>query len=127
MKQLLLLSSIFLLCVSTQNCSNKKISSDKVYKGKLQVKALCMNYTLSVLEGDIDKSKVEANWTDESSGKSYANAFGLADPCSFPNTIKEGDEFYFTIPDSATKGNCAVCMAYYPTPPKKLYIKIVEK
>lgn len=124
MKQFILLSSIFLLCVSAQNCGKKK---DKVYKGKLQVKALCMNYTLSVVEGDIDKNLVEASWTDESTSKSYTNAFGLADPCSFPNTIKEGDEFYFTIPDTATRGQCAVCMAYYPTPSKKLFIKIVEK
>lgn len=125
MKQILLLTSIFLLCVSAQNCGKKK--GDKVYKGKLEVKALCMNYTLSVLEGDIDKSLVEASWTDESTKKTYTNAFGLADPCSFPPTIKEGDEFYFTIADSAAKGNCPVCMAYYPTPAKKLFIKVVEK
>ena len=123
MKQLILLSSIFLLCVSAQNCGKKK---DKVYKGKLQVKALCMNYTLSVVEGNIDKDLVEASWTDENTKKSYPNAFALGDPCTFPNTINEGDEFYFTI-DTATKGGCPVCMAFYPTPAKKLFIKVVEK
>ncbi len=125
MKHILLLTSIFLLCVSAQNCGKKK--GDKVYKGKLEVKALCMNYTISVLEGNVDKSLVEASWVDESTKKTYTNAFALADPCSFPASIKEGDEFYFTIPDTATRGDCMVCMAYYPTPAKKLFIKVVGK
>ncbi len=85
-----------------------------------------MNYTLSVIEGNIDTSLVNGSWTDESTGKSYKQAFGLANPCDFPETIKEGDEFYFVI-DTAKGKNCAVCMAYYPTPSRKLSIKVVEK
>ena len=44
----------------------------------------------------------------------------------FLPTIEQGDDFYFMI-DTAQKQDCAVCMAYYPTPPKKLSIKVVEK
>jgi hypothetical protein len=124
MKLILLLSGVFLLTISAQKCSPKK-STGTTYKGRLEIKAICMNYTLSVIEGKIDTSLVVPNWTDENTGKSYINAFALGDPCSFPASIKQGDEFYFRI-DTAKRGDCAVCMAYYPTPQKKLLIKIVE-
>jgi hypothetical protein len=125
MKQILLLSGIFLLTISAEKCGNKKASAG-VYKGKLEIKAICMNYTLTVIDGNIDTSLVVGSWTDETTNKTYKNAFALGDPCTFPSAIKQGDEFYFTI-DTAKRGNCAVCMAYYPTPQKKLMIKIVEK
>lgn len=124
MKLIIALSALFLLTISAENCSKKKTSA--TYKGKLEVKALCMNYTISVVEGDIDPSLVEKSWTDETTKKTYTNAFKLGSPCSFPESIKEGDEFYFTI-DTTTKQDCAVCMAYYPTPSKAIAIKVVEK
>ena len=71
----------------------------------------------------MDTSMVVPQWRDETTGKTYKNAFGLANPCDFPASIKEGDEFYFTI-DTVKARNCAVCMAYYPTPQKKLIIKV---
>jgi hypothetical protein len=125
MKRLLFLSSVVLVifCACT---TSAKVNGSTTYKGRLQVKALCMNYTLSVIEGAIDTSLVNASWTDETTGKSYQQAFGLAKPCNFPGNIKEGDEFYFVI-DTAKGKDCAVCMAYYPTPPRKLSIKVVEK
>ena len=85
-----------------------------------------MNYTISLVEGNIDTSLISGNWTDESTGKSYRKVFGLANPCDFPASIKEGDEFSFVI-DTAKGKDCAVCMAYYPTPPHKLSIKVVAK
>lgn len=108
----------FFACTATKNTGT-------IYTGKLQVKALCMNYTLSVTEGTIDPSLVEASYTDETTKKTYTNAFGLGNPCNFPASIKEGDEFKFVI-DTAGKKDCAVCMAYYPTPGKKLSIRIIE-
>lgn len=97
-----------------------------MYKARLETKAICMNYTLRLLEGDIDSSLIMASWIDESTGKSYTNVFGLQSPCTFPPNIQQGDDFYFMI-DSSTIKDCIVCMAYYPTPPRKLSIKIVEK
>ncbi|WP_276501874.1 hypothetical protein [Terrimonas pollutisoli] len=126
MKLILLLSSVFLLTASAEKCNNKKTADPGTYKAKLEVKALCMNYTLSLVEGNLDTSLIVANWTDESTGKSYKNVFGLGSPCSFPASIQQGDEFYFTI-DTTQKSDCAVCMAYYPTPSKKLMIKVLEK
>jgi len=126
MKLLFFLSSIFLLTVSADKCGSKKKTEAGIYKAKLETKALCMNYTLRLLEGDLDTSLVTASWTDESTGKSYTNVFALGSRCTFPPNIQQGDDFYFVI-DSSEKQDCAVCMAYYPTPPKRLPIKVVEK
>jgi hypothetical protein len=125
MKLFALLSALFILTASADKCG-KKASGDKVYKGKLEIKALCMNYTIKVLEGNMDTSLLVPSWTNESTGQTHTDVFGLGSRCNFPATINQGDEFYFTIDNNDT-ANCAVCMAYYPTPPKKLSIKIVEK
>ena len=115
-------SLFFILALSGSKCNNKS----SIYKGRLEVKALCMNYTIKLLEGDLDPSKYVAEWKDESTGKTHTNVFALGSPCNFPSTIKEGDEFYFKI-DSSYVGNCAVCMAYYPKPVKTIAIKVVDQ
>ena len=122
MKILISLTTLLILSLPAKKCNEKKNDSG-VYKGKLEIKALCMNYTIRLVEGNIDTSLIVPDWTDETTGKSYKNVFGLANPCDFPGGIKAGDEFYFTI-DTAKERNCAVCMAYYPTPRKKLIIKV---
>ena len=122
MKIYSLISFFFLLALMTGKCKK----NDTVYKGKLEIKALCMNYTIGLLEGNLDTSKIVAEWKDETTGKTYNNVFALGSACTFPATIKEGDEFYFTI-DTTYTSNCAVCMAYYPKPPRRLAIKIVNK
>lgn len=124
MKLFLLLPGLLLLTASANKCNKK--STGTTYKAKLETKALCMNYTLRLVEGNIDTSLISASWTDESKGKTFDKVFGLANPCDFPSTINEGDEFYFTIDTAKTK-DCAVCMAYYPTPPRKLSIKVLPK
>jgi hypothetical protein len=116
--------SILSLALSAEKCNEAKSNGNKVYKGRLEIKALCYNYTLKLLEGDIDRSLIESSWTNESTGKTYTNVFGLADPCDFPKTINEGDSFNFVI-DSSKSEPCIVCMAYYPHPTKRLRIKVV--
>ena len=87
---------------------------------------MCMNYTIKLLEGNIDTSKLVAEWKNESTGKTHNNVFALGSVCNFPSTINEGDEFYFTI-DTTYVSNCAVCLAYYPKPAKSIAIKVVNK
>lgn len=124
MKVLIPLTFITLLSLPAQKCDEKK-KKDAIYKGKLEIKALCMNYTLQLTEGNLDTSQVSSSWTDESTGKSYTHVFGLANPCDFPSSINQGDEFFFSI-NAVKERDCAVCMAYYPTPPKKLIIKVIN-
>ena len=125
MKILIPLTTIFLLSLPAKDCNEKKKERSS-FRGKLEIKALCMNYTIRLVEGQIDTSKIAATWTDETTGKSYTSVFGLGNPCDFPSTIKQGDEFYFSIV-TVKERNCAVCMAYYPTPRKKLIIKVIPE
>lgn len=125
MKQLLLLPALTLLLLSASDCSSKKKEENR-YKGRLEIKGICMNYTIKLLEGAIDTSRIVVSWKDESSGKTHENVFALGDPCRFPPSLNEGDEFYFAI-DTVAPEACIVCEAYYPIPPRKLIIKVLEK
>ena len=120
-----LLSWAIVLLASEKTCQNKK-TYDKCFKGRLEIKANCMNYTISILEGRMDTSLYVSEWSDESTAKSYKNVFELGSKCNFPSDIKEGDEFYFEI-DSISQNNCSVCMMYYPVPGKKINIRVLEK
>jgi len=124
MKLYLIAPIIFIAATTTNKCKNKNESS--VYKGKLEVKGMCMNYTIKLLEGNIAASKFVAEWKNEVTGKTHTNVFALGSVCSFPSTINEGDEFYFSI-DTTYVSNCAVCLAYYPKPAKSIAIKVVNK
>jgi hypothetical protein len=87
------------------------------YKARLEIKGICMNYVIKVLEGDTAALKLEKSWTDETDNKTYTNVFALGSPCAFPD-IAEGAEFYFTLSQKEDAG-CNVCMAYRPVPAAK--------
>ena len=95
-------------------------------KGKLEIEGICMNYIISVKEGEIDPDLIESSWQDPATGTTYQNVFTLEDPCSFPDNIKEGDEFYFYVTEKSNY-DCIVCLAYRPTPQKHLQISISNK
>ena len=126
--KLILLAASLLLLTAKEDCKTKKgktnTSTAGCYKGKLEVKGGCMNYTISITGSNFDTSLVMANWTDENTSKTYKNVFALKSRCTFPDNINAGDEFYFMI-DSTSGQNCAVCLMYYPVPPKKLSIKVI--
>jgi len=124
MKLFFLLSAIPVIILSAGKCGKK--AGKPEYKARLEIAGICMNYTIKILEGKIDTSEIVSQWTDEVTGKSYTNVFALANPCQFPSTIKQGDEFYFYIDTSADKG-CLTFLAYYPKPHKKLPITVIKK
>lgn len=118
-----------LVALSGYTCNKgnntKELPATNCFKGRLEIKGLCMNYTIKVLTNTIDKNLVVASWQDPSTNKTYQNVFALGNVCNFPATIKEGDEFYFTL-DENPKQDCMVCQAYYPTPEKRLSIAVTE-
>jgi len=124
MKLYSLIPLVFILALITDKCKNKTETS--TYKGRLEVKGMCMNYTIKLIEGKMNASNIVSEWKDEVTGKTHTNVFALGSACNFPSTINEGDEFYFTI-DSTYVSNCAVCLAYYPKPAKAIAIKVVNK
>jgi hypothetical protein len=123
MKLLVLLASI--LALSGRSCDKKSVATS-CYKGRLEIQGSCSNYTIKLLEGSLDSSVIAATWKNEYTGKLYTNVFALANPCQFPENIKEGDEFYFTI-DTSKENNCIRCLIFYPTPEKALPIKVQTK
>lgn len=94
------------------------------YKGQLAIKGACGNYTIKVLEGNMDTARISAQWTDPNTNTSYTNVFGLGNVCPFPASVNQGDTFYFKL-DSGQLNNCFTCLAIYPTPPKKLVITVL--
>jgi hypothetical protein len=115
----LLIPCLFLFAFK---CKKPNVTSS-CFKGRLEVQGACMNYTIKVLEGNMDPDLIQASWKDEHTGKKYENVFRLENVCEFPSTIKAGDEFYFKIEKNPAE-NCATCMAFYPTPSKGLPIKV---
>lgn len=123
--KLILIAIIVVVSTTLIYCtSQKEALKTTCYKGRLEIKGICSNYTIKLLDGKMDTSKIAALWTDETTQKSYTNVFALGSPCTFPSTLDAGDEFYFTIDDTNVQ-NCAVCMAYYPHPQQKLKIKVL--
>ena len=112
---------IFLLNIS---CNKSSDTSVTCFKGKLVLKGICMNYVIQIIEGDVDKSLYESSWQNPLSNTTYQNVFGLESICTFPSTINEGDEFYFSIPKRPVVQSCAQCKAYSPIPNKKISIEI---
>lgn len=119
---------LFLLMVVAISfgCKNSGKAGTKKYKARFEIAGICSNYTFSVIEGDIDTSLVVANWTDETTKRTYKNAFTVKNPCLLPKGLKVGDTFDFVIDTNPPKNDCVVCMAYYPVPPKSLDIKVVK-
>jgi|TARA_B100001250_G_scaffold335219_1_gene301380 hypothetical protein len=119
---------IYLLCILFfLGCSknNPENELQDTYRGKLVVKGICMNYVIQVLDSDFDSYLLELNWTNEFSDISYNNVFALGSVCDFPEDINEGDEFNFII-DNTKENNCAVCLAFSPTPNKYLSITVID-
>jgi len=119
-----LVAFIILLNIS---CNKSNDTTIACFKGKLVLKGICMNYVIQITEGDIDKSLFESIWQNPLTNTTYQNVFGLASICSFPSTINEGDEFYFTIPKNPIPQTCTQCKAYSPIPNKKISIAICNK
>ncbi|MCX8019451.1 MAG: hypothetical protein N2747_03020 [Chitinophagaceae bacterium] len=123
---------IFSALVSSKNCTHSNKTRNvqntpvQTFKGRLEIAGICMNYTIKLLQGDAGSLKIAKEWTDESNGKKYTNVFRLGNPCSFPASLKEGDEFYFTVLNKDTT-ECYVCMAYYPTPKEQLSIQVIPR
>ena len=101
----------------------KNVDPSTCYKARLEIKGMCMNYTIKVLSSNIATDLIEREWKNPHTGITYQNVFRLGSVCDFPTDLKEGDEFYFQLA-SRTKTDCIACMAYYPTPSKALNISV---
>jgi len=115
---------LLLFCVLLGACKSQEVLPENCFKGRLSLKGICSNYVIELSAGTLDTSKVESQWIHPNTGKLYKNAFALSNPCVFPASLKEGDEFYFKLDPALLNGECGVCLAYSPTPKKRLPISI---
>jgi hypothetical protein len=117
---------IFVLLIAAgYHCNNKAVPADGVLKGKLVIKEICSHFVVQVLNTKLDTAIVANGWHDDKRDKIYDNVFTVSNRCSFAAAdLKEGEEFEFTIDRSSAAEDCAVCMAFYPTPVKRNAIKI---
>ena len=108
------------------SCETEKKTTESLetcFTGKLVKKGICMNYVIEVMDENFDKNLIEINWLDDSSNQEFQNVFTLASVCDFPNDIMEGDIFNFSVLENYNQ-QCAVCLAYTPTPEKSINIRL---
>ena len=121
------IKSLFLFYIiiffSCDKDTEKAMEQEICYTGKLVKKGICMNYVIEVLDPIPDKNLIEISWRDEFSDKEYKNVFTLGSICDFPSHIIEGDIFNFSVLENYNQ-QCAVCLAYTPTPEKLLNIRL---
>lgn len=126
MKAFLLITGFLLSGLS--GCKPSANKTTGAYTGKLVVSEHCNHYIVALETGSIDKSKLAESWTDNKRNMTFKNVFSVASKCSFANVgLAEGDLFSFELADSTAAENCAICMAYYPTPEQKLMLKNIKK
>jgi hypothetical protein len=111
------------LLLAFTGCDKQETIANGCFKGKLVVKGICKNDVVQLLEGKNDALLVESSWTYPTTGMVYQNVFAVDSKCTFPDSLKEGDEFYFTL-DSTQSEDCALCKALSPVPTTKLKIKL---
>jgi hypothetical protein len=121
---IILFIALFLLGISCKKDKSRETVTNECFKGRLELQDICGNYTIKVLEGDIDPSLIQASWTHPKTNVTYEKVFALGNTCDFPTSIKEGATFYFQIKNDNKEANCVQCLAYVPAPDKKLSINV---
>lgn len=107
-------------------CQPEKINPTTL-TGKLVLNRACANYVIQVLQGTIEPSKIDALWKNPDNDSTYINVFTVANRCTFPDSLKEGDTISFEIDTNPPAQTCAVCAISYPTPPVSNDVKNVQK
>jgi hypothetical protein len=108
-------TTIVILLLAFIACSPKPQNANSCFKGKLVKRGICGQRVIQLLSEPVDAVIMATQWTDSLSGKQYQNVFTVANPCDFPASIKEGEEFNFSI-TTLPGENCATCYAYTPVP-----------
>lgn len=118
---------LIILILVLFSCKKEDFSTNTdCYRGKIVLSGICSNITVQVTSGNLDPDLYEKNWVNPATNTAYENVFRLLSVCTFPTDIKEGQEFNFKVISQEEDANCAVCLAYYPTPTKGLYIKVCD-
>lgn len=111
-------TALFLLLLAACSPKPQDNPSSTCFRGKLVKRGICGQRVVQLLGTPVDAVTMAPSWTDSLSGKMYSNVFAVGNPCDFPSSIKEGEEFNFSI--TQTPGSdCVTCYAYTPVPREK--------
>ena len=119
-----------LSCEKNEQLADRSLAENDQFgtclKGKLVLKGICMNYVIQLVDGKIDTNRIHLKWINPMTKVEYKNVFALGSICTFPESIAEGQEFYFSILDKPDTSVCVQCKAYAPVPDKMLHISICK-
>lgn len=125
---MVLMAGLLFFCASckkdNQAAETCTLPTNQCFKGRLEISDICGNYTIRLLEGNLDTCFIQASWQHPYTKIVYQNVFSLGNICSFPASVKQGDEFYFTIRDQKQDLTCVECLVYTPRPGKLLSINV---
>ena len=107
------------LCFSASSCSSKK---SNCLKAKV-IRISCASFVVQVLNKD---SIGEYGWRDVGGHAVYNNVFNVKNTCVIGKWSK-GEEFYFTLKDSASNNDCITCMMYDAPPGKSFEVDNVSR
>lgn len=97
---------------------SKSLEASQCLKGILVKKGICGQRVIKITSQNKEGVAYAAQWKDDISGKNYENVFTVDNSCSFPASIKEGDEVTFKVTSDKTN-DCVQCAAYTPVPNEK--------
>jgi len=118
----------FFILTAFMACHPSNVSLPGTKKGKLVLAGPCGQYTVQLLEGVIDSSRIVKSWKDPSTDSIYTNVFGIVNFCHFGNYgLHVGDIFTFNIDPNPSDQGCFICMLYYPQPPPTIAVENVQK
>ncbi len=119
MKRILFLIALLPLF---QMCATRPKTDEKTcFTGKLVKRGICGQRVVQLIGQPSGGLAVAVNWTDSLSNKPYENVFAVGNECDFPATIKEGEEFNFTM-TTQPASNCIQCKAYTAIPEQRNHI-----
>ena len=102
-----------------QMCSPKpQAGPGTCYTGKLVKRGICGQRVVHLVDGPQQGLAFARSWTDSLSGKQYMNVFAVSNTCDFPASIKQDEEFSFSLTTTPGSG-CVQCQAYTPVPGEK--------
>src|SRR5918998_1611997 len=100
------------------DCNKELVDQQTCLTGVLVKAGICGQRVIKVTSHNKGGLAYAAIWQDQSSGKTYENVFTVANSCTFPTTIKEGEQINFKLTTN-TANDCAQCMAITPVPAEK--------
>ena len=110
---------LWLLCIILivfQMCAPKPQSTIPVcFAGKLVKRGVCGLRVIQLLSTPGKVVLYAENWTDTLTRQKYQRVFTVGNSCDFPASIKENEEFTFSV--TTVKGSiCVQCYEYTASP-----------